>query len=796
MLAKAREAYVAGGFEDALRIYDALIAEFPQRAVFWNDRGVTQDAVARHPDAERNYRRALELYPGYELAFRNLSNCLVFQGRDEEALDALLSAVEVEPNYEGAYRDAFAILLSRGPTAAEVRYARKLVAATHSPFARFVLGVVAAEAGDTRLAARELKAAVGSLSTDAALRERVGDEFPRVAAEFEKALGNALFAREDLGPSVDAYRRSVDANPKDEEAWNNLGFAYYTAGENGLAIDCFGKAVEVNPTYKHAWYNLAYTFQTVDLLDEAIKAYDKTLECDPHDEVAWNNRGNAEYNLGRYEASIPYFERAVELQPNYDIAWNNIGNALNKAGRHAEAVPFHERAIKSNPAFDYAWYALSKSRFHTGDLSGAVRDIERCLEVNREFDSGWVMKAEILMHLGDAEEALEAAEQAVALNPANDHAHFVHGEILESLGRPDAAEAAYGRAIAVAADGARIRERVPDAWTSLGEMLLSRDRLKEARASFAKAAEINPGSLIAREGALDALLRLGEYREAVLALRSPGVKEAPHEIVARIRLYLDTGDFAAVHPTAVRYRQWYGEEAEVRLLEGEALLALGRPAEARAAFDRAVREVERALAKERAARERAQSTHRPRHRRGGKESPGKGAKEPPKGGRKGGADEWVDIEDGRKQIQALQEEGAFLDSFAEEPSGENALLEELYRAKVLSAQAARGQGGEGDARTLLEQAARLRPDRAAAWFDLGSLALGARSMREARAAFERAVGAEPESELGWVGLLRLAQAEGNDRRSARLRAAVARVAPGHPVLGAKEPGTAGGAPRR
>ncbi len=791
-LAGARQAYVAGRTGEALGLYDALVSAFPQRAVFWNDRGVTKDALGRHTDAERDYRKALSLYGDYELAFRNLSNCLLFQGREGEALEALLSAVELERDYEGAYRDILAILLGRGPGRAEVEVAKRLARSARGPFARFVLGVVAAEAGEGRTAVRELGAAAEALAQDQDLKARLGPEWGRVMGEFEKALGNALFARGEVADSVDAYRRSVAANAKDEEAWNNLGFAYYTAGENEPAIECFKRAVEVAPRYKHAWYNLAYTFQTIDLLDEAIRAYDKTIECDPKDEVAWNNRGNAEYNLGRYETSIPYFEKAVEVQPDYDIAWNNIGNALNKAGRHAEAIPFHERAIKSNAQFDYAWYALSKSRFHTGDLTGAVRDVERCLAVNPQFDSGWVMKAEVLLHLGDLDEALEAAEQGVQSNPSNDHAHFVHGEVLEALGRADAAEAAYSTAIALAGEAARVRGKVPDAWTALGEMLLARGHLEEARASFGKAAEIHPSSQLAREGTLDALIRLGRYRDAVLALRPEAAREAPHELLARMRLYLDTGEFAALAPAAERFRKWYGDEPDARLLEGRALLGLHRAAEARQVFGGAASTLEKRLGKERKARAKALEQSRRRRKRG--ERP---ARAGAAGKRRGDpdADIWQEVVDGRSQIRALQEEGAFLDSFAEEPSGEGALLEQLYRARLLGAEAAEAAGAREDARALLRQATEARADLPEAWFEIGRLALEAHDPKQARQAFERAVGADPSSELGWLGLARLSLERGRARAAKRFRAAALRRAPGHPEARADTPAPKPVAPR-
>ncbi len=775
-LARARAAYAEERYDDALALYDALVEGAPGRSVYLNDRGVTLDALGRHPEAEKDYRKGLEVDPEYELAQRNLANCLVFQGREGEALAALERALNLRPSYEGAWRDLLALLLGRGPAAEDLEVARRLSGRLKTPFARFVHGVIAAELGRGRVAVRELKAACETGRDDPDLKAESGEGHALLIAEFQKAYGNALFSRDDIAGSVDAYRLSVEANPDDEETWNNLGFAYFTAGENDLSIECFRKSVEVRPDYKHAWYNLAYTYQAVDRLEEAIEAYDRTLECDPMDEVAWNNRGNAEYNLGRYDVSIPFFEKAVELQPDYDIAWNNIGNALNKIGRHAEAIPFHERAIRANRRFDYAWYAIAKSRFHTGDVAGSIRDLEECLRVNAQFDAGWALKAEVLLHLGDVEEALEASEQAVAANPLNDHAHFVQGEVLEVLGRTDAAQAAYQQAIAIAGETAQQRSAVPDVWTSHGEMLLARDRLKEAAESFRMAAVISPASQLAREGRADALARLGQYRDAMLALPAHGVGEGPNESKKRVRILLESGEPTKVISEAARYRARFGEEAEVSLMEAEALVDLGRPAEGEALLEKAARFLEKDLARERQAVAKAQKAGRTKRRRRAS------AVDESRAVPLEGTQPSRPSKEGRSQIEALQEEGALLQRFADEPLGEVQVKDLIFQVKLLAGAAARADGRATDARAHFLQASKARPDRAEGWFRLGESALQGGDEKAARAHFEAAVGAEPNSELGWAGLLRLARKRGDAPATRRLATVVSRLAPGHPVL--------------
>jgi tetratricopeptide (TPR) repeat protein len=191
---------------------------------------------------------------------------------------------------------------------------------------------------------------------------------------------------------------------------------------------------------------------------------------------------------------------------------------------------------------------------------------------------------------------------------------------------------------------------------------------------------------------------------------------------------------------------------------------LGREAEARDTLTRAAHALEAQLAREREARAGAASARR------GKRRAAEGASAGSAKGRTRAKEEWVDVQDGRRKIRALQEEGAFLDSFAEEPSGEEHLLDHLYESKLLGAQAARRVGDAEGAQGLLEEATRVLADRDEAWGALGNMALDAKDWAAAQAAFERAVGADPESAGGWQGLHRAAAEGGSPRRAGLLAA--------------------------
>ena len=69
-------------------------------------------------------------------------------------------------------------------------------------------------------------------------------------------LGLAFSSCGKLGEALVAYKKAIDINPTAAEFYNNIGVVYYDQGNLHSAMDAFQNALSINCTYREALENL------------------------------------------------------------------------------------------------------------------------------------------------------------------------------------------------------------------------------------------------------------------------------------------------------------------------------------------------------------------------------------------------------------------------------------------------------------------------------------------------------------------------------------------------------------
>lgn len=99
---RGHKAYEAKNYSEAEMLSRKAIELDPGYALAYNGLGVAFTKFKRHKEAEAAYRKAIELQPGYAEAYNNLGNMLRDLKRLEESEAILRKAVEFKPDYRNA----------------------------------------------------------------------------------------------------------------------------------------------------------------------------------------------------------------------------------------------------------------------------------------------------------------------------------------------------------------------------------------------------------------------------------------------------------------------------------------------------------------------------------------------------------------------------------------------------------------------------------------------------------------------------------------------------------------------
>ena len=181
--------------------------------------------AGRLEEAERAYRRVLELEPDSAPAFNNLGNLYQEKGELAKAEQAYRRALEILPSYPEALVNlaTFFSRQDRVPAALEL-YRQAIVLSPN--------------------------------------REEIFNN-----------MGTALLGAGRFAEAEEVLRRALDLNSAAPGIWFNLGGALEGQGRDDEAIQAYEKAIGIDTAYAKAYYNLAQIFERRGSLRDGERAY-------------------------------------------------------------------------------------------------------------------------------------------------------------------------------------------------------------------------------------------------------------------------------------------------------------------------------------------------------------------------------------------------------------------------------------------------------------------------------------------------------------------------------------------
>lgn len=168
-----------------------------------------------------------------------------------------------------------------------------------------------------------------------------------------------------------------------------------------------------------------------------------------------------------------------------------VAGAWHRSAVYASRASFHSAVLADDPGDAGAWNELGLAREESGDLDGALEAFERAAHLDPNYGRPWSNLGRLALAAGDLELARKRLERAARLAPRNAVAWHNLAALHLRLEQHALALEASERALELA-------PRRGDTWRVRGRALAALARTDEARASFLRALELDPGDATAR----------------------------------------------------------------------------------------------------------------------------------------------------------------------------------------------------------------------------------------------------------------------------------------------------------
>ena len=250
-------------------------------------------------------------------------------GRGDDAIKALLKAVEFQPEHPEAWRILADHLTATGETErADAAYARHIKCSTRDP--------------------RLQEAAAAMVKNDVATAERI--------------LKEHLYQKPTDVPAIRMLAEVAIRCAQDIEA-------------EKLLLRC----LELAPSFTAARYNYALLLQRREDSPRALVEIERCLQEDPERPGYRNLAAVILGRVGEFSRASEMYARLLAEYPDQARVWLSYGHVLKTEGRQAESIEAYRTSIERDPQLGEAYWSIANLktfRFEQSDLSAMKQQME------------------------------------------------------------------------------------------------------------------------------------------------------------------------------------------------------------------------------------------------------------------------------------------------------------------------------------------------------------------------------------------------------------------------------------
>ncbi len=143
----------------------------------------------------------------------------------------------------------------------------------------------------------------------------------RINSNFYYAKAEALVGLQKHAHSLESYKKSVELDPDDHNAYFQYGMALYHESFMKEALNAFEKVVVLEPTNKHAYNNVAFLNYNQGHINEAISALEYIVENELEIYATYSNLILMNFHVHQNQEAIMHFYEKLKpyIDADYEI---------------------------------------------------------------------------------------------------------------------------------------------------------------------------------------------------------------------------------------------------------------------------------------------------------------------------------------------------------------------------------------------------------------------------------------------------------------------------------------------
>jgi tetratricopeptide (TPR) repeat protein len=312
----------------------------------------------------------------------------------------------------------------------------------------------------------------------------VTDDQPTEISRAEEAI-----QKNDFAAAEPLLKKAIQRDPKNYQAWFDLGFVYNRLGRRDESIHAYRQSVAAKPDVFESNLNLGLMLarsnspEAEPFLRAAAKLK-PTAHVEEGQARAWLSLGHLLENT-KLDEALDAYQKAAGLTPKDPEPHLSAGLLRERRKDFTGAEADYKQVLVLDPRSNEAVIGLTNIYMKSGRMAEA-EPLLRQLSAERPDDAGLHLQlGRVLAAQGKKDEAITEIQSALKLSPSDSETQRDLADMLKESGKLPDAEKTYRDLVKSSPNDAELHH-------SLGEILLKQRNFSEAEQEFRTAVRLKP----------------------------------------------------------------------------------------------------------------------------------------------------------------------------------------------------------------------------------------------------------------------------------------------------------------